>query len=249
MGRKMTAQELTILRDMVYPGRLIIAGRTPDQGNIVVAYGVTGRSSASQARRLVWEGQGLWVKPQDDIQFREKEHELLVYPAILLAKGIAVANGRHAVDIRDGLTSSRGAVDVLASALSKWDYEPDAPIFTPRIGSCVLPDGRAAMGIVKQAGLGREMRGYFEIPLDEGRGWMISTYAGENIDPLPSFAGEPVPVKIPVSGAGDIAKVLYEGLRPPMQEKDFRVGVACVVGRNLEAEDYETSVINRHERT
>lgn len=245
----MTPRECKALRDREYPGRLIIVGRSPEGRNITVVYAVTGRSPSSQARRLVRERQGLWVKPLNEVLIRQEEVELLVYPAILFAKGIAVSNGRHTVDIRDGLASGRGAMDVLASALSKWDYEPDAPIFTPRIGACVQQDGSAAMGIVKQAEQGRSTRCYFEIPLDAGRGWMISTYAGENADPPLSFTGEPLAVKIPGGGAADITEAVYEGLKPKIPGKDFRVGVACVVCRDLETEDFEAFIINRHERT
>jgi hypothetical protein len=64
---------------------------------------------------------------------------------------------------------------------------------------------------------------------------MIATYIGINQDPLPSFVGEPIDVKLK-GDSEDIAKAVYEALG------QFRVSVACVFSQVK-----EHYIINRYE--
>lgn len=79
---------------------------------------------------------------------------------------------------------------------------------------------------------------------------MISTYSGENVNPLPSFRGEPLDVRLRGVTAEQTAEAVYAALAPPASEpeRDFRVSVVCVFIRDLEKEVFERCVINRHER-
>ena len=77
------------------------------------------------------------------------------------------------------------------------EYEPDAPNFTPRISAIVNPDGSFEMSILKHADGDRCIREFFAYEgADEGCGYFISTYQGDG-NPLPTFAGEPIPVTLP----------------------------------------------------
>jgi IMP cyclohydrolase len=155
--------------------------------------------------------------------------DLLIYPSILFCtQGIAVSNGKQTSDIGFGLGQSQNPVEVLLRSLSGWDYEPDSPIFTPRISGCALLGKKAALSIIRRGPDGSSQRKYYDIPTQVGQGKMISTYAGENRDPLPSFTGEPVDVEIQEQRAEEMTKRIYEALGPEPGKEDFRVSVACV---------------------
>ncbi len=128
-------------------------------------------------------------------------------------------------------------------------YEPDAPIYTPRISGCVRPGPAAALNIIKRSPDGTALRSTHEFPLTPGRGMLLSTYDGINRDPLSSFPGDPREVAIGTGDPGDLAKAVYEALAPKDPKKDFRVAVACVTASDIAANRYEIAVVNRHERT
>ncbi len=172
-----------------YPGRIIIIGRDITGENDVVIYAITGRSASSQARKMELKDDAILVKPADDEALKKGNIELLVYPALLFSNGIAVSNGKQTADIKACLGQSQNPAEVLELALDKWDYEPDEPIFTPRISGCVLPQKKAALSIINRAPDGSSIRNIFEIPLNSGKGKMISTYEGEDKNPPPAFTG------------------------------------------------------------
>ncbi len=236
------------LEAMEYPGRIIIIGKDKPGRNIVVSYAVTGRSPSSQARKLVIENRVVWTKPTDETTLQKGNQDLLIYPAIWVEKGIAVSNGRQTEDIRKNLSQSQSPKEILLSSLEHWDYEPDAPNFTPRISGCLLSPEKAALSIIKRGLDGTSVKSVFEFPLAPGQGKMIATYAGENTDPLPSFSGEPVEVEIKGQKAERVAESVYQALNPKQLGKDFRVAVACIFSRNLDQNKFEVYIINRYER-
>jgi len=240
---------LEMLSDRKYPGRVIILGRDRSEENEVVIYAITGRSPSSQARKIVFKNDTVWVRPVDYEIIKDGNIDLLIYPAILLSGGIAVSNGKQTLDIRSCIRQSQNPVEILKLAHSKWDYEPDAPAFTPRISGCIIPENRAALGIIKRAEDGSSTKNFFEVPLNAGKGKMITTYNGENKDPLPSFTGEPVNLDLFGKTAADVAEDVYDAMRPQIQDEDFRVSVISVFYRELKANKYDISIINRCERT
>ncbi|NIM59673.1 MAG: hypothetical protein GTO16_12150 [Candidatus Aminicenantes bacterium] len=243
------AKGLESLSAKEYPGRIIIIGRDITGKKEVVIYAITGRSASSQARKMEIKDDAIWVKPTDEETLKKGNKDLLVYPAILLADGIAVSNGKQTTDIITSLGQSQNPAEVLELALSEWDYEPDAPIFTPRISGCILPQKKAALSIIKRATDGSSIRNIFEIPLKAGRGKMISTYEGVDKDPVPAFAGEPIDVKIKEKKADDMAEAVYDALAPASGKNDYRVSVVCVFSGNIDLNEYEIYIINKHERT
>lgn len=236
------------LPDLEYPGRLLSLDLSPTGQEAVILYAVTGRSPSSQARRLVRDEGGVWVRPTDEQVLKQGRVDLLVYPSILIADaGLAVSNGRQTADILAGLAEGADPVAVLSRAMSAWDYEPDAPIFTPRISGC-LCDGKAALSVVRRGPQGETLRSFFEVPLGTG-GAFVSTYRGPNTDPLPAFEGEPRRLGLAGTGPRETAERLYEALAPRPGGPDFRVAVVCVFAPLSDPRACEVHIINRHERT
>ena len=239
----------TKLESLEYPGRLIVIGAAPEGGQAAIIYAITGRSPSSQARRLVLRDGGIWVEPTDEATLKQGNIDLLVYPAVLFGRaGLAVSNGKQTTDIRDRLASGAGPVPALAAALASWDFEPDAPIFTPRISGCLV-GGAAGLSVLRRGPSGETLRSYFEAGLRPGEGRLVSTYEGPNDDPLPVFRGEPRFVDLAGSTAAETAESAYRDLGPEPSGRDFRVAVACVFASPGEPEKADVRIINRHERT
>ena len=76
---------------------------------------------------------------------------------------------------------------------------------------------------------------------------MISTYEGEDKDPLPAFTGEPIDVEINEKRTYDMAAAVYDALAPAAGKKDYRVSVVSVFSSNLDLNEYEIYIINKHE--
>ncbi len=241
-------QALVSLTSKEYPGRLIIIGQDRSGTKAIIVYAITGRSSSSQARRMVEQIDGIWVTPTDEDILKRGNPDLLIYPALLFAEGIAVSNGKQTTDVKNYLSAFLNPIDVLKSSLSGWDYEPDEPTFTPRISGCVLSNTKAALSVIRRAEDGFSSRRYFEVSLSQGEGKLVSTYTGQNTDPLPSFAGLPEDVLLDKDTAQETARDVYEALRPKEQAKDFRVSVACVFNQPEDPTQRETAIINRRER-
>ncbi len=215
------------LQAMPYPGRTIIVGAGPD-GQRGVLYAITGRSPSSQARRLVIDEQEqkIFVRPTDEDTLKTGNPDLLVYAAIMCGTGgIAVSNGKQTGDVFKALQTKSRVSLVMPTGLAEWEYEPDEPNWTPRISGCIAES--AALSVLKRAEDGTVIRNTFEFPLITGQGRMVSTYTGVNVNPLPSFAGEPIEVALPFANAREAAEGLYEALAPAAGADDFRVTAAA----------------------
>jgi IMP cyclohydrolase len=246
---------------MEYPGRLIIVGRDPAGEHDVVIYAVTGRSPSSQARRLMLDDDGSIHTMVTDPEILPSGNEkLLLYTCLRsFPGGLAVSNGAQTdLIVRTAQAfSGHGAMpapaEILLQAFSEphmvdgidlTSYEPDRPTFTPRIGGCIA--NGAALAIVRRAEDGSAARNYFKAPLEPGRGKLMATYSGENVDPLPSFRGQPVEIKIGCRTARELAEAVYSALGPAGAGNDFRVGVAAVL-YSRERGKMNTFIINRHD--
>jgi hypothetical protein len=232
---------------MTYPGRLIIIGADPANAFGVVVYGITGRSPSSQARRLELSGETIWTRPTDPDVIKTGNADLLVYPALILGAGIAVSNGRQTAGL--DLTADENPVLVLAKGLKGWTYEPDGPIFTPRIAGCLLPNGRAGLAIIRRSPDGSPERSYYEFPLVPGQGKFIATYGGENGPAPPAFRGEPLDLRLEEKTAETTAEAVYAALRPEGRAEDFRVALACVFSARGIRGERRVAILNRVERT
>jgi len=236
---------------MTYPGRVIIIGAGPRPGEVMVLYAITGRSPASQARRLRREGPSIWMEPIDEETLLQGNPELLVYRALAFDSGIAVSNGRQTDGIATILSHRGPGADpllVLGEALQSWDFEPDSPHFTPRISGCVQPGGRAGLSLIRRGAGGAADRAAFSWALEPGRGRLIATYEGAEASPLPSFAGSPREVVIPWEGARAMAEAAFEAMAPAGGEKDYRDSVACLAGDLADPAMADVHIINHRER-
>ncbi len=238
---------MEIVKKLVYPGRLIIIGTAP-AGQRVVLYSITGRSPSSQARRLeIDEPAGrIFVKPTDEQTLKTGNPDLLVYPAIIWdsQRGVAVSNGKQTGDVADKITPDGDAISLLVESLRSWEYEPDDPNFTPRISGNIVKSRAAALSVLKRAADGSVQRNFFSVPSIPGKGGLIATYTGENVNPLPSFFGEAKEIDIPWATADEAASALYDALGPQAGSDDFRVAAAALY---YTADGQATaSVKNRH---
>ncbi len=220
-------QGLNTIKAMVYPGRVVAIGKSPDNAAVVM-YAITGRSPSSQARMLELNEaeKKIVVKPTDEETLKKGNPDLLVYPAVLCGDGIAVSNGKQTEDIHKALRRDADPVEVLVSSLKAWEYEPDEPNYTPRISGCVTSG--AALNVLKRAEDGSVMRNLFAIPMIAGKGKMIATYTGVNVNPLPSFSGEPQDIDMSWNSAAEAVEALYDALGPEPGADDFRVAAAAV---------------------
>jgi len=236
------------LKSFEYPGRFIFSGQIKSSDEAFLVYGITGRSAASQARRLVKKENGVWVEPTDPQLIVSGRPELLIYPAMLYsAQGIVVSNGKHTEDVMKELVNASDPLVALARSLRDWKYEPDAPIYTPRITLVFKGGFKILASIIKRGELGGVIKEYFELPLIPGKGWWFMTYAGANTDPVPSFQGEPIGLEVEGITAERIARWVYDSLAPEPGKKDLRVSVACLRASLAGAEIQEVKIINRQE--
>jgi len=231
-----------------YPGRIIIIGKDRSDHHVITIYAITGRSCSSQAREIIYSQGKALVKPTDRQKIQKGKPDLLIYPALRIGKGIVVSNGKHTDDIYKNINITSHPVETLAAGLKSWHYESDPPNYTPRISGCILSEEKAALSIIKRADNGRSLKNFYEFPLISGKGKMISTYEGQNKDPLPSFKGEPVDIEINTAEADEAAQYIYHSLKPKTNQPDFRVALICVFSQKTRLQKNKVSIINRHKR-
>lgn len=260
---------LEALAAMEYPGRFIIIGQNPAD-DVVVFYGITGRSTPSRARRFnacSFENgrlKAIEVVPTDEKAVDTGQRDLLIYPAIIYDEHpnevIAVSNGKQTNDLVHRLITTCSedinlSYGLLTAVHDDWEYEPDAPNFTPRISGLVInaPDApvslSATLGIIRKKSEGSwANRAYFPVlasPLPP-KNLLLSTYDGENRNPLPSFVGDPREVSVPWASVGAGVQAVYDSLAPKPGKDDLRVGVVGVY-RTISGR-IEAAILNRGEK-
>jgi IMP cyclohydrolase len=132
-----------------YPGRGVLWARTLG-GALCGGYFLTGRSAASQSRALRRGVGELIVSPTSELGHDPLRH----YVAARERDGwLVFGNGEQVAVVSDRLQA--GATP--AEALGGLEYEPDPPIFTPRITVAAdLRGGRDAwFGAARRSGRGR----------------------------------------------------------------------------------------------
>ena len=194
MGRLQNLTER--LKENSYPGRGILVGKTEDGKQAVFAYFIMGRSENSRNRIFVEEGEGIRTEAFDTSKLTDPS--LIIYsPVRVWGDKTIITNGDQTDTIYHYLDQGKG----FREALRTRAFEPDAPNFTPRISAVAkVKNGKLKykLSILKcgdENGKSCE-RFYFDYdkPLN-GEGRLIHTYQCDG-DPIPSFSGEPVPVKI-----------------------------------------------------
>ena len=134
-----------LLKNNTYPGRGIIIGCSENDTRLVVLYFIMGRSENSRNRIFEKTSLGLRTKAFDPSKM--KDPSLVIYnPIRTFNKHIIVSNGDQTDTIYDYL--SKGSD--FHSALLTREYEPDPPIYTPRISGLIKPDGSYILSILKK---------------------------------------------------------------------------------------------------
>ncbi len=236
--------DLEALANMEYPGRLLIIGKDVSGESKFAVYAITVRSPPNQARKFELRYGRILVMPTNEEELKKGDADLLFYPAMILNKdSIILSNGKQTDTIDMHPWHEFTPLQILEGSLSAWSYEADPPHFTPRIAAYVgLDSKKDAIGIIKREeilnGGAISQRQFFEFELAPGKGKLISTYSGKNQNPLPSFEGEPLDVKLEGNTPKDIAEAVYGALNP-----DFRVAVACAF---INGKEIVHHIINRH---
>jgi len=217
-----------------YPGRGILLGRAED-GSSVIAYFIMGRSENSRNRVFVEEGTDMRTKAFDPSKMTNPDL-VIYYPVRRCGEDTVVTNGDQTDTVVEFLKQGKSFED----ALRTRTFEPDPPIYTPRISGLLHADGSYQLSILKTSGKNPEaaQRFFYDYPQPEaGFGHIIHTYAG-NGNPVPSFAGEPV--RLPVPGDLDeLTELVWSSLN-----EENRVSLyTCVIRPDGTR---QTRIVNRN---
>jgi len=227
-----------------YPGRGIIAGKSADGKYAVSCYWTMGRSAGSRNRVFVTETEG------DSEVIRTKAFDpsliagdpsLIIYAAVrVLGDKTIVTNGDQTDTIYDGMKSGM----TFEQSLRSRKYEHDAPNYTPRISSCLDIEGGAlnySLSILKSDdGNGDNCLRHtytYDNPF-AGEGRYIHTYMSDG-NPLPSFEGEPVKVKLEGT-IDELADKIWSSLNEDNKVSLFVRYIEIATGK------YETRIINKN---
>ena len=222
-----------------YPGRGIIIGKSPDGKYAVTAYFIMGRSENSRNRVFVEDGEGIRTQAFDPAKL--KDPSLIIYaPVRVLGNKTIVTNGDQTDTIYDGMDDQL----TFEKALTSRKFEPDGPNFTPRISGVMHIEGGNfdyQMSILKSNDGDPDCCNRYTFSYDNpkaGEGRFIHTYK-ENLDPLPSFEGEPKKVAISnfIDGFTDM---LWKNLN---EENKVSLFVRYI---NIEDGTYTTRIVNKN---
>ena len=220
-----------------YPGRGILLGRSADNTRAVMAYFIMGRSVNSRNRIFAETEDGIRTKAFDESKMTDPS--LIIYHPVRTVGGTTiVANGDQSDTIRDGLLCG----EVFAQSLRKRTFEPDGPNYTPRISGILHGDGSYALSILKSLDGNPDCNKRFFYEYDNpqpGMGHFIHTYQA-NLDPLPSFEGEPRTVEID-GNAQELADMLWNHLNADNKVSLF------VRTIDLKTGETETIIKNKHQ--
>ena len=111
------------------------------------------------------------------------------------------------------------------------------PNSTPRISGCSA-NRNGTLHMVYRNGNEREQHRW-DFALTPGSAKTITTYAGADENPLPSFSGDPLEARIVSTTAQHLAESLYESI----QNCNFHVAAAVMLRRKGKTESY---IINKH---
>ena len=234
------------LKGNAYPGRGIVIGQSGDGRQAVTAYFIMGRSVNSRNRVFVSEGENLRTQAHDPALLTDPSL-VIYYPVRTYNGGLIVTNGDQTDTIHDYIAAHPDCPvsGAFQQALLTRTYEPDPPIYTPRIsGVMELKDGyRYRLSILKggqvREGSPAALRQFFDYEPVPGVGHFIHTYQGDG-DPVPSFAGEPKAAAL----SGDIdsfTNSLWESLN---ENNKVSLFVRYI---DLETGAAETRVVNKNQ--
>ena len=205
-----------------YPGRGIVIGLTPDGEKAAIGYFIMGRSTNSRNRIFVEEGEGIRTEAFDPSKLEDPS--LIIYaPVRVRGNDTIVTNGDQTDTIYDLMSEGK----TFEESLRTREFEPDGPNYTPRISGVLhIPSTDFATSTNEGSAYSYEMsilksnngnpsacNRYtfsYDVPL-AGEAHFIHTYTGDG-NPLPSFEGEPTPVKIETNDLDEFTNILWNAL-------------------------------------
>lgn len=227
------------LKENPYPGRGIIIGKTKDGKKAAIAYFIMGRSENSRNRIFVEDGQGIRTQAFDPAKLTDPS--LIIYsPVRVLGNKTIVTNG----DQTDTIYELMDMQQTFEQALRTREFEPDGPNYTPRISGILHVENGGfnyAMSILKTDNGEADTCSRFTFAYSNpkaGEGRFIHTYK-ENLEPLPSFEGEPKRVAIE-GDLDEFTKTIWESLNADNKVSLFTRFI------DLESGTYEQRIINKN---
>ncbi len=232
----MTYQLTKLLQQNSYPGRSIVLGKHRDGKHMAIAYFIMGRSINSRNRIFVADGDGLRTQAHDPAKLSDPS--LVIYAPVRVLNGVQiVTNGDQTDTIYDFMSQGK----TFEEALRTRTFEPDPPIYTPRV-SGIIENGNYKLSILKSAdGNPSSVRRYFFEYTDPiaGQGHFIHTYRCDG-NPVPSFEGEPEQVEIDGTLDG-FTDTIWESLNEDNKVSLFTRFI------NLETGEFETRIVNKNQ--
>ncbi len=225
-----------ILEESAYPGRGMIIGRQENSNTAVIAYFIMGRSENSRNRIFEEMPDGtLKAKAFDETKISDPK--LIIYnPVRVLGNVHIVTNGDQTDTIYEYMKEGK----CYRKALMTRSFEPDGPIYTPRISGVLNEDGSYMLSILKSnCGLSECLRFYFEYESTPGIGHFIHTYK-EDSAIIQSFEGEPHAVEIEDIPIDEWTEKLWTSLNEDNKISLFARYV------NLDTHEYESRIINKN---
>lgn len=224
-----------------YPGRGILIGRD-ELGATVIAYFIMGRSENSRNRVFELTDDGIRTRAFDESKLTDPS--LVIYAPVRKVSSVTVVtNGDQTDTVRNELIKS---ADVekdcfwrFDAALQTREYEPDPPIFTPRISGILCPGGYE-LSILKsedQSG-GVCQRNFYRYAYEQGVCHLIHTYERDG-SPVPVFRGDPRRLQTPGGSTEEIAERVWNCL-------DENNRVSLFVRRIEPSGEESTHIINKH---
>ena len=226
-----------ILTSHPYPGRGIVLGRSADNTKAVIAYFIMGRSENSRNRIFEATEDGIRTRAFDESKMVDPS--LIIYHPVRVVGGdTIVTNGDQTDTVADFMREGKSYIEALRTRC----YEPDPDNYTPRISGVVAKDGSYCLSILKSADGDPNCNHRFFYEYDApvaGTGHFIHTYQ-ENLDPLPSFYGEPRKVVIGDVDAKTWAEELWANLNADNKVSLFVRTIDLATGET------DTAIINKH---
>lgn len=212
-------REVTALAEVLarrqYPGRGCLAASSTS-GEVLLGYFLTGRSAESRSRSVLTRRDG----DVEIVGSRPGQDALRHYVAAARRGGwLVVGNGSQVVPIAEDLEQS-GDVD---QAWAPHTYEPDPPIFTPRIWVAWHPDRALVFGQARRshrADRGPDRVACFVEGIPSGGGVLLTTYKGTVDDVV--TAREPIDIEVAFQTPAEFSEAIWECLEPELR-------VACFV--------------------
>jgi IMP cyclohydrolase len=213
------------LADRPYPGRGLVFGRLTS-GEEFIAYFLTGRSEASRARRLE-------VRDSTDVAVVDTSggpHDDLRHYLAVAQRGswLVVGNGDQVGPLAERLAAGTSVLEAGAD----HTYEPDPPIFTPRIWLARHEQNASPLlGYVRRSERpdGSADRVVCTSDLSApGAAVLMTTYCGTITDVVTTMC--PTSVTVGANSVGEVLTEMWEALDPDLRVAALSLNPGDVAG-------------------